>query len=141
MFARNSTSLSRAPTDSFGSKSANTPSCVSSVVRLPRSQPYSPDQKKVSPPATCSTSLDVHAAATEHLQLGLAEVVADRADDPHVVEERGGEGEMGGGATEHPCAFSERGLDGIERDRANDGHRHAAGPYCADRARVRRSIS
>ena len=56
MFARNSTSLAREPSESFGAKPSNTPSCVSSVSREFRSQPYSPRQKKVFPPATRSTS-------------------------------------------------------------------------------------
>ena len=54
--ARNSTSALREASDSFGSKSANTLSCVSSVVRSFRSQPYSPCQRNVLPPTTCSIS-------------------------------------------------------------------------------------
>ena len=56
MFARNSTSASREAAPSFGWKASKTPSCVSSVSRELRSQPYSPAQKKLLPPATCSTS-------------------------------------------------------------------------------------
>ena len=56
MFARNSTSLERERSDSFGWKPSNTPSWVSSVSREFRSQPYSPRQKNVLPPATRSTS-------------------------------------------------------------------------------------
>src|SRR5439155_1071684 len=54
--ARNSTSLSRLAGLSLGSKCSKTPSCVSCVSREFRSQPYSPCQKNVLPPATRSTS-------------------------------------------------------------------------------------
>src|ERR1039458_3603472 len=57
MLARNRTSQSREALDSLGSKCSNTLSCVSSVSREFRSQPYSPFQKKVLPSATRSTSL------------------------------------------------------------------------------------
>ncbi len=40
----------------MGWKVSKTPSWVSSVSRVLRSQPYSPAQKKLLPPATCSTS-------------------------------------------------------------------------------------
>src|SRR5436305_1744739 len=56
MLATNSTSALREAADSLGSKSANTPSWVSSVVRWFRSQPYSPCQKKVWPSGMRSTS-------------------------------------------------------------------------------------
>src|ERR1035437_1582890 len=56
MLARNSTSLERDCSESFGAKPSNTPSWVSSVSRELRSQPYSPAQKKVLPPATRSMS-------------------------------------------------------------------------------------
>src|SRR5271155_4809467 len=56
MLARNSTSLERERSESFGEKPSNTPSCVSIVSREFRSQPYSPSQKKVFPPLTRSTS-------------------------------------------------------------------------------------
>ncbi len=56
MLARKRISLSFEACESFGSKCSKTLSCVSSVSRELRSQPYSPFQKKVLPPATCSTS-------------------------------------------------------------------------------------
>ena len=65
--------------------------------------------------------VDRRAARLQHLELGLAEVVTDRPDDPHRVEERGGEREVGGGAAQHSLALAERRLDGVEGDRSNDG--------------------
>ena len=56
MFARKSRSQSREASESFGSKSPNTFSCVSSVWAVFRSHSYSPLQKKVRPPSTCSMS-------------------------------------------------------------------------------------
>ena len=69
---------------------------------------------------------DVDAAGAQHVELGLAEVVADRADDADLVEERRGQREMHGGAAEHPLALAERGLDGIEGDGSDDGDGHGA---------------
>src|SRR5437763_1452078 len=56
MLARNRTSLERLASLSLGSKCSKTPSWVSCVTREFRSQPYSPCQKNVLPPATRSTS-------------------------------------------------------------------------------------
>ena len=56
MLARNRRSAPREVSDSFGAKPSNTPSRVSSVSRSLRSGPYSPCQKNVSPPGTCSMS-------------------------------------------------------------------------------------
>ena len=56
MFARKSRSQSRDASDSFGAKSPNTFSWVSSVCAVLRSHSYSPRQKKVLPPSTCSMS-------------------------------------------------------------------------------------
>ena len=56
MFARNSRSDSRAASESFGWKSPNTFSWVSSVWAVFRSQSYSPRQKNVRPPSTRSMS-------------------------------------------------------------------------------------
>jgi hypothetical protein len=67
----------------------------------------------------------VHAARVEHLVLGLAEVVADRADDAHVAEERRGQGEVHGGAAEHALAIPEGSLHRVEGDRSNHNHAHA----------------
>ena len=49
----------------------------------------------------------LHAAAFEHLELGGAEVLADRADRAHLGEEAGGEREMDGGAAQHAVALPE----------------------------------
>ena len=56
MFARNSRSDARAASESFGWKSPNTFSWVSSVLAVLRSHSYSPLQKKVRPPSTWSMS-------------------------------------------------------------------------------------
>src|SRR4051795_10193934 len=56
MLARNSTSASFDASESLGWKSAKTLSWVSCVWRLLRSYSYSPDQKNVLPPGTCSMS-------------------------------------------------------------------------------------
>jgi hypothetical protein len=56
MFARNRKSLFFVSSESFGSKSPNTPSWVSRVWAVFRSNSYSPRQKKVRPPLTCSMS-------------------------------------------------------------------------------------
>src|SRR3954451_22207393 len=56
MLARNSTSASFDASESLGWKSAKTLSWVSCVWRLLRSYSYSPDQKNVRPPGTCSMS-------------------------------------------------------------------------------------
>ena len=56
----------------------------------------------------------------EDAELVEAEVAADDADDAHVGEKAGGEREVRGRAAEHPLAPAERGLDRVERDRADD---------------------
>ena len=121
MFARNSTSLAREASESFGWKPSNTPSLVSSVSREFRSQPYSPRQKKVLPPATRSTSETSTSAARSTSKLGLAEVIAHGADDADLLEEGGGQREVHGGAAEHPLALAERRLDGVVGDRSDNG--------------------
>ena len=68
-----------------------------------------------------SSVIDAARARTSSL---VGEVVADGADDVHVVEERRGEREVGGGAAEHPLALAERGLDGVEGDGSDDGEAH-----------------
>ena len=128
MLARNSTSLERERSESLGWKPSNTPSWVSSVSREFRSQPYSPCQKNVLPPATRSTSETSTPRRRITSSCCLAEVVADRADDAHVVEERGGQGEVHGRAAEHPLALAERRLDGVEGDRSDHGDRHGRAP-------------
>ena len=66
------------------------------------------------------------AARAQHVELRLAEVVADRADHAHLVEERRGQREMHGGAAEHPLARAERRLDCIKGDGSDDGDGHCA---------------
>ena len=63
----------------------------------------------------------VHAAVVQHLELGVTEVVADRAHHTHVGEEARGQAEVDGGTAQHPIALPEWGANGIERDAANDG--------------------
>ena len=56
------------------------------------------------------------AASMQHLELVLAEVVADRPDDADVGEEARGEREMHGGAAQHPVALAEGRAHGVEGD-------------------------
>ncbi len=65
-----------------------------------------------------------HAPAVQHGVLVLAEVVADRPDDAHLMKERRGEREMDGGAAEHPLAAAVRGLDRVIRDRSDNSDTH-----------------
>jgi len=67
---------------------------------------------------------DVDAAVAQDVKLGVAEVVADGADDADLVEEGGGQREVHGGAAEHPLALAERCLDRVKRDRSDHCHRH-----------------
>ena len=94
MLARNSTSLGARGLDSFGSKCSKTLSSVSMRLARVEVAPYSPRQKNVLPPATRSTSSVIVAARAQDLARLLAEVVADRADDAHLVEERRGQREV-----------------------------------------------
>jgi hypothetical protein len=66
----------------------------------------------------------------QHRVLGVAEVVADRADDAHVGEEARREREVDGRAAEHPLALSEGCLDRVEGDRSdyNKAHRASSVP-------------
>ena len=64
------------------------------------------------------------AARAEDVHRLLVEVVAHGTDDPHLVEERRGEGEVGGGAAEHPFAISERSPDGVIGEGSDDGDAH-----------------
>ena len=66
----------------------------------------------------------------------VAEVVADRPDDPDIGEEARREGEMHGGSAEHPLALAERRPHGIEGDGADDGQRHGAPVIGRDRTRI-----
>ncbi len=70
----------------------------------------------------------VDAARPQHIELLLAEVIADGADDTHVVEERGREGEMHGCAAEHSLALAERRLDGVIGNRSDHGDGHGRAP-------------
>lgn len=94
MLARNSTSGAREAADSFGFQPANTFSYVSSVAREFRSQPYSPAQKNVRPPMMRSTSARSCPSRSEDLELAFAEVVADRTDQAHAIEETRGAREV-----------------------------------------------
>ena len=67
---------------------------------------------------------DRRRACAGRARLLVAEVVADRADDADLVEERRGQREVGGRAAEHPLALAERGLDGVEGDRSDHGEAH-----------------
>ena len=125
MLARNSTSQSREDVDSRGWKSSNTLSWVSSVSRELRSQPYSPAQKNVLPSGTRSTSAMLVPRVASTVEVLVAEVGADAADDVNLVEERRREREVRGGAAEHPLALAERRLDRVERDRPDDRDAHA----------------
>ena len=107
MFARNSRSESREASESFGWKSPNTFSCVSSVCAVLRSHSY------FAPPEEGLPALDVldvvghDAVAAEHLVLRLAEVVAHRAHRPHLGEEARRQREVHGGAAERALALAE----------------------------------
>ena len=128
MFARNSTSLERERSESLGWKPSNTPSWVSSVSREFRSQPYSPSPEERFAAGDALHVGDVHPAAAHHIQLGLAEVLADGADDAHLLEEGGRQREMHGGAAEHPLALAEGRLDGVIGDRSDHCDWHGRGP-------------
>ena len=121
MFARNSTSLARELSDSFGCKALE--HAELRVERLARVQVpavlAAPEERLAAGDALDVG--DVHAALAHHLELSLAEVLADRPDDAHLVEERRGEREMHGRAAEHPLALAERRLDGVIGDRSDDG--------------------
>ena len=54
----------------------------------------------------------------------VAEVVADRPDHADVGEEARRQREVHGRAAEHALALAERRLDGVERDRSDDGEAH-----------------
>ena len=65
----------------------------------------------------------------QHVELGLAEVVADRPDHAYLVEEGRRQREVHGRAAEHPLALAERGLDRVEGDGSDDGYWHGRRPY------------
>ena len=112
-------------------------------------------------PATCSMSSVITPRSCRTRVLVLAEVVADRADDARLGEERRGEREVHGGAAEQPVALAGRRLDGVEGDGSDDGERHrggrvagslpppcarsasasGAGPRCSSSSRTRRCPS
>jgi hypothetical protein len=103
MLARKSVSAAWEAGESFGSNSAKTPSVAAA-----------PEEA-----FSARDPLDVvgdDAAALEDLELLGAEVVADRADRPHLGEEAGRQREVDGGAPEHAVALPERGLDRVEGD-------------------------
>jgi len=72
--------------------------------------------------------LGVDVAAVQDGVLVGAEVVADRADDANLVEERGGEREMDGSAAEHALAPAVRGLHGVIGNRSDNGDTHCPDP-------------
>jgi hypothetical protein len=74
---------------------------------------------------------DVDAARAKELHVLLAEVVAHRPDYVNVGEEARREREVDRRAAKHPLSLPERGADGVERDRADDGERHE-GPHPMD---------
>ena len=78
----------------------------------------------------------MHAAVAQHVVLGLAEVVADRADDAGLGEERRREREVHGRAAEQAVALAGEGLDGVEGDGSDHGERHG-GKRVACRADAR----
>ena len=81
-------------------------------------------RKRVSAALDVLHVVGVDAVRVQDLVLGLAEVVADRADHADVREVAGRQREVHGRAAEHPLALAEGGLDRVEGDRSNHGHRH-----------------
>ncbi len=69
--------------------------------------------------------VDVDAARLEDRELLGPEVVADHADHPNVGEEACGEGEVRRSPAEDAIALAERGLECVERDRADHGDGHS----------------
>jgi hypothetical protein len=65
-------------------------------------------------------------AGAQQLEMLVAEVVADWADDVNGREEAGGEGEVHGRAAQHPLALAEGRADAVEGDRTDHGQRHGA---------------
>ena len=127
MLPRKSICASREACESFGSKSANTFELrvvgvgdVHVVLVVP-----APEEG-----LAAGDALDVvggDAAAAQHRELLVAEVVADGADDADLGEEARREREVDGGAAEHALALPERRAHGVERDRADDGQGHGCG--------------
>ena len=79
--------------------------------------------------------LDVDPARLEDGELLGAEVVADHADNPHVGEEARRQREVRRRTAEDAFTSSERRLDGVERDGADDGDGHRfLYTTCASRA-------
>src|SRR5581483_5768296 len=66
------------------------------------------------------------AAPAQDLVLVLAEVVADRADDVHGVEERGGQGKVHRRPSQHPLPGPKWGLDRVKGDRSDNRDCHGA---------------
>ncbi len=71
----------------------------------------------------------VDAARLEDRGLVRPEVLADDADDADIGEEAGSEREVRGGAAEDALPPTERRLERVERDRADDGDGHRSPPY------------
>ena len=129
MLARNSTSLARERSDSFGCEALE--HAELRVERLARVQVPAvlavPEERLAAGHALDVDDVDAAARACTS-SCCLAEVVADRADDADLVEERGGQREVHGGAAEHPLALAERRLDGVVGDRSDDGDWHGRAP-------------
>ena len=67
---------------------------------------------------------EVDAALAQRLELVHRVVAPDDADELHRPEVAGRRGEHRGRAAEHVVRLAERGLDGVERDRANNQDAH-----------------
>ena len=115
-----------AAAESLGSKCSKTFRSVTCVSRVLRPEWYSPFQKKVFPPSMRSTSSVIVPRVRSASQRRVVEVLADRADHAHLVEERRGEREVGGGAAQHPVTRPGRGDDGVIGDGSDDSEAHAA---------------
>ena len=116
MFARNSTSLAQRLRGELRGKALE--HAELGVERLARVQiPAVLAAPEEGLPAGDALDVgDIHAAAAQHIELGLAEVIAHGADDADPIEERGGQREVHGGAAEHALALAKRRLDGVIGD-------------------------
>jgi hypothetical protein len=76
------------------------------------------------PPDDALEIVRVDPSCAEDVELGVAEVLADDAHDVDVGEEARREGEVRCSSAEDPLAFAVRGLERVERDRADDRDGH-----------------
>ena len=100
MFARKRTSHARAASESFGWKVSKTLSCVSSVSRSSRCPAVLALPEEGLAARDALDVLRARAAGGEDREILVREVVADRPDGPHLVEERRGQREVRGRAAE-----------------------------------------